>query len=133
LSHAPSIWKFVGALSHNFLNGANFLIWQNQHIVGHHLMTNVHEADPDIGGDMFRFSPNQPRLERHAKQYVIAPLMYGLLSFRTRVRDLLVFNSADADSQFGVLGFNIGRKWLETSLLYGGKLFFVTYRYLIPL
>lgn len=70
-------------------------------------------------------------LSSHSLQYVTAPLAYGLLSFRTRIRDFLIF--FDGTETFGRIGFNFGRKRTETALLLASKLFFLSYRYLAPL
>jgi fatty acid desaturase/predicted heme/steroid binding protein len=130
LLHAPLLWKLVGVVSHNFLNGANFHAWQNQHVTGHHLLTNVHEGDPDVAGGVFRFSPHSAWQAHHAVTALIAPLLYGLLSMRTRIRDLSLF--FDGKQQFGTIAFNFNRRALELGLLLSSKLFFVSYRVLLP-
>jgi len=131
LSHAPLVWKLVGVVSHNFLNGANFHAWQNQHVTGHHLLTNVHEGDPDVHGELFRFTPHNRWHPRHALQAVVAPLAYGLLSLRTRLRDISLFFDNEHE-RFGPIAFNLGRRSLELTLLLSSKLFFVAYRLLLP-
>jgi fatty acid desaturase len=130
VSHTPSLWKLIGVLSHNFINGANFLAWQNQHVAGHHLLTNVHEGDPDVAGDTFRFTPHTKWLPHHAVQYITAPLAYGLLSMRTRIRDFLLF--FDGKQRFGPVPFNYNQRTLEIAILLASKLFFVAYRVLLP-
>ena len=34
--------------SHDFYNGASTLVWTYQHILGHHLYTNIEGVDPDL-------------------------------------------------------------------------------------
>ncbi len=41
-------WKFFGRLTLDWYAGASMLSWHHQHIVGHHVYTNIFMADPDI-------------------------------------------------------------------------------------
>lgn len=47
VTHNPKVWKYLGA-THDFFNGASYLVWLYQHMLGHHPYTNIDGADPDI-------------------------------------------------------------------------------------
>lgn len=55
----------------DFYAGANMTSWHNQHVIGHHIYTNVFKCDPDLpdkqAGDPRRLVPRQVgSLPRHA-------------------------------------------------------------------
>lgn len=130
VSHYPSVWKWMGS-SFDFLIGASFFAWIHQHILGHHLFTNVRGADPDLGDadvDFRRISPHQPALWFHRYQYIYAPFLYGLLAFKYRLQDSVPFLSGlngrvrvTAIPTFYILAFFIG------------KAIFITARLVVPL
>lgn len=41
-------WKAGGRLCMEWYAGASMISWHHQHVVGHHIYTNVFEADPDL-------------------------------------------------------------------------------------
>lgn len=41
-------WQVAGRLAMDFYAGANMTSWHNQHVIGHHIYTNVFMADPDL-------------------------------------------------------------------------------------
>lgn len=41
-------WKFFGRAIMDFFAGGCMMSWHHQHTVGHHVYTNVFNADPDI-------------------------------------------------------------------------------------
>jgi len=63
-------------------------MWKQQHVVGHHVFTNVEHLDPDIrvkggGGDVRRVTHAQPRGEHHALQHLYLGALYGLLALKS--------------------------------------------------
>ena len=63
-------WKGVGRLCLEWYAGGSMITWHHQHVVGHHVYTNVFLADPDLPpvcvcvcvvGRTFVFSPPHPR------------------------------------------------------------------------
>ncbi|GAM27316.1 hypothetical protein SAMD00019534_104910 [Acytostelium subglobosum LB1] len=130
LSHNPTVWKWLGYLF-DMMSGASFYAWNHQHVVGHHLYTNVRGSDPDVGEAEFDFrivTPYTPRLWFHKYQHIYAPILYGLYAFKTRVWDfdafVRKFNGPIRvnDPQSGDLSFYLL-----------GKLFFVVFRVVLPL
>jgi fatty acid desaturase len=62
VTHNPLVWKYLGA-GHDFFNGASYLVWLYQHMLGHHPYTNIDGADPDIvtsEKDVRRIKESQP-------------------------------------------------------------------------
>ncbi len=47
VTHKPWVWKLVASLL-NFSIGGSNIVWTYQHILGHHIYTNIDGADPDI-------------------------------------------------------------------------------------
>eukprot|EP01110_Echinostelium_bisporum_P001126 TRINITY_DN12724_c0_g1_i1.p1 TRINITY_DN12724_c0_g1~~TRINITY_DN12724_c0_g1_i1.p1 ORF type:complete len:474 (+),score=177.29 TRINITY_DN12724_c0_g1_i1:106-1527(+) len=93
LSHSPLAWKLIGA-SYEICVGANFYSWLHQHVIGHHLYTNVRGADPDLGEgdvDFRRISPAQKWRPFYQYQHIYAPILYGLLGFKYRMQDWQVY------------------------------------------
>lgn len=93
LSHNPLAWKLIGA-SYEICVGANFYSWLHQHVIGHHLYTNVRGADPDLGEgdvDFRRISPAQKWRPFYQYQHLYAPMLYGLLGFKYRMQDWQVY------------------------------------------
>jgi hypothetical protein len=87
-------------------------------------------AIPTSPATLFRFTPHTKWLPHHAVQYITAPLAYGFLSMRTRIRDFLLF--FDGKQRFGPVPFNYNQRALEIAILLASKLFFVAYRVLLP-
>lgn len=61
-------------------------MWRQQHVVGHHVYTNVEGRDPDIRvseKDVRRVTPRQPRHPWHAAQHLYLGLLYGLLAIKS--------------------------------------------------
>lgn len=50
IGHSQTSWRFFGRLCLDFFAGSCMLSWHHQHVVGHHVYTNVFQADPDIPG-----------------------------------------------------------------------------------
>jgi len=70
--------------------------WLHQHVIGHHLYTNVRGADPDLGEgdvDFRRVSPAQEWRPIYKYQQFYAPMMYGFLPFKARIMDADTFIS----------------------------------------
>jgi len=93
ITHNPKVWKYIGS-SFDFQVGASFFAWVHQHVIGHHLYTNVQGADPDIGEnevDFRRVSPVQQWFWFYKFQHIYAPIVYGLLTFKYRLQDWQAF------------------------------------------
>jgi cytochrome b involved in lipid metabolism len=83
-------WRSTGILTMDLLAGGSTLPWAHQHIIGHHVMTNVFQADPDLPvadkGDMRRLVPRQAWQALYKWQHVYLPVLYGLLGMKIRIQ-----------------------------------------------
>lgn len=63
------MWGLVGRFTLDWFAGASLSSWLNQHVVGHHIYTNVAGVDPDLpinfDGDMRRIVDRQVRVDIH--------------------------------------------------------------------
>jgi len=112
------------------LVGGSSYIWRLMHNDSHHAFVNIRGADTTlISGNIFRFSPHEPRRPFHRYQHLYAPLIYCLSTldwvltkdFRWLVQE-----------RFG------NRKIMkhppgELVLLFAGKAFYYTYILVVPL
>ncbi|KAM9941304.1 hypothetical protein ACTFIT_007840 [Dictyostelium discoideum] len=130
ISHNPKVWKWLGATYDLFI-GASFFYWCNQHVIGHHVYTNIRNADPDIGDSEVDFrivTPYQNKYWIYKYQHIYAPFLYGLYSIKYRLCDYSVFTEGSIGrvrtanaSNFEIISFIIG------------KLVFIVFRFIIPL
>lgn len=130
ISHNPTLWKWIGN-SFDFFIGGSYYAWLHQHAIGHHLYTNVRGADPDLGDgelDFRRVSPAQTWRPIYKYQHFYAPLLYGLLSFKSRVLDAETFISR-VNGRIRVL--NPPMFFVIAYLM--GKVSFIAIRFVLPL
>ena len=63
--------------------------WHNQHVVGHHVYTNIMGADPDLPvsdkGDLRRIVKRQIWTHFYTYQHLYMPLLYGLLTVKVSI------------------------------------------------
>jgi fatty acid desaturase len=130
-SHSPWLWRILGA-THDFINGCSYLNWCYQHMLGHHPYTNVENADPDIitgNPDIRRIKATQPWHSRYIGQEIYVPILYGLLGMKVRFQDInLLLIQKENDS----IRVNPPSTW-HFNVFWLGKLFFVFYRFVLPL
>ncbi|CAG8462371.1 12566_t:CDS:10 [Ambispora leptoticha] len=131
VTHNPLIWKLLGA-THDFFNGASNLVWQYQHSLGHHIYTNIEGADPDVvtaDPDIRRIKPTQRWYSHYLNQQFFVPILYGFLAFKVRIQDINILYIMKSNDKIRV---NPLSQW-HTMIFWGGKLFFIFYRIIIPL
>ena len=77
--HKPWIWKYMGRLCLDLTCGCSFDAWLHQHVVGHHVYTNVISIDPDCPmekyGDLRRLMPCQLWNPRYRLQWIYLPII----------------------------------------------------------
>eukprot|EP00611_Tribonema_gayanum_P013836 TRINITY_DN25059_c0_g1_i1.p1 TRINITY_DN25059_c0_g1~~TRINITY_DN25059_c0_g1_i1.p1 ORF type:complete len:507 (-),score=108.53 TRINITY_DN25059_c0_g1_i1:413-1861(-) len=85
-------WSYGGRLFMDFYAGANMTSWHYQHVVGHHIYTNVYQADPDLPvadeGDPRRLVDRQTWKPLYKYQHLYLPPLYGILGLKFRIQDL---------------------------------------------
>ena len=91
-THIPFIWSFIGHTCLDFIAGCSFDAWLHQHVVGHHVYTNIMCIDPDCpptnDGDARRIAPNQKYYKRYAYQFIYLPILYSIYAFKNRAQDI---------------------------------------------
>lgn len=92
LSHMPLVWKLLGRICMDVTCGTSFDAWLHQHVVGHHVYTNVLMIDPDVpmqqDGDIRRIMPQQAYSSQYKFQYIYLPILYSIYAFKNRIQDL---------------------------------------------
>lgn len=90
-SKSPFWWKFMGRVSMDWFAGASMIAWQHQHVLGHHIYTNIASADPDLPSDfdrdLRRIVALQTKRAFYRYQHIYLPPLYGLLALKVRLQD----------------------------------------------
>lgn len=91
LGHSQNWWKFWGRMSLDFYAGGSMLSWQHQHTIGHHIYTNMFQADPDVPdhGEVRRVTKPQTWANVYRWQWLYLPIAYSLLTIKVRVDDIM--------------------------------------------
>eukprot|EP01059_Diplonema_ambulator_P000886 TRINITY_DN1069_c0_g2_i1.p1 TRINITY_DN1069_c0_g2~~TRINITY_DN1069_c0_g2_i1.p1 ORF type:complete len:475 (+),score=143.72 TRINITY_DN1069_c0_g2_i1:257-1681(+) len=91
-SHNPRMWDLFGVFTMDVYAGVSMTAWHLQHVVGHHVWTNVFEADPDLPparkGDPRRLVDKQEQNWMYKYQHYYLPLAYGVLAMKVRMSDV---------------------------------------------
>ncbi|KAJ3130004.1 hypothetical protein HK101_005158 [Irineochytrium annulatum] len=92
-TRSPLVWKWVGTLTMDVLAGASVHSWLHQHVLSHHLYTNIQQADADVpqqqSGDVRRIYKAQEWFPLYAFQWLYLPVLYSLLGLKFRVQDIV--------------------------------------------
>ncbi|XP_062520830.1 uncharacterized protein LOC134195765 [Corticium candelabrum] len=134
VTHKPWVWR-LASLWHDFINGMSQTVWNHQHTIGHHPYTNVDHADPDIITaaselpDIRRIKNSQTWLPRYFHQHIYVPLLYGVLAAKTRFQDFTILFMLRKNGNIRLSNLTA----LQWAVFFGGKLFFVLYRLVIPM
>ncbi len=132
LGHNEGIWKLGGRMFSETIVGSSMLCWQNQHVVGHHIYTNVQSIDPDLptaaNGDMRLITPQQNMAWFYRYQHIYLLPLYGLFTFKSRIQDIQIY----LERLNGPIAVNpvTPTQWARLVL---SKLTFVVLRVVIPL
>eukprot|EP01064_Diplonema_japonicum_P006593 TRINITY_DN1443_c1_g2_i1.p1 TRINITY_DN1443_c1_g2~~TRINITY_DN1443_c1_g2_i1.p1 ORF type:complete len:490 (+),score=114.08 TRINITY_DN1443_c1_g2_i1:47-1471(+) len=91
-SHSPFLWDLVGEFTMDVYAGVSMTAWHLQHVVGHHVWTNVFETDPDLpparDGDARRLVDKQNQTSYYKWQHIYLPIAYSVLGLKVRVTDV---------------------------------------------
>lgn len=92
IGHSERWWWNVGRFSLDYVSGSSMLSWRNQHVIGHHVYTNVMGADPDlpvlVDGDPRRLLSEQIWHSIYKYQHIYLPPLYGILALKSRFQDI---------------------------------------------
>jgi len=126
-------WNFFNRFSMEYLAGASVMSWYHQHVLGHHIYTNIMGADPDmpfvLEGDLRFLVKQQKWKELYKYQHIYMPILYGGLSLKFRVQDLTWTFMAEKNGAIHVNSLS-RVEWFH--LLFT-KFFFIFYRILVPI
>jgi len=93
IGSTPSWWYYIGRLTMDWFAGASINSWHHQHILGHHVYTNVMGVDPDLPmvkeGDLRRVSKWQKWSKMYKFQHIYLSVLYGLLAIKFRIQDIV--------------------------------------------
>ncbi|KAF0711806.1 Aste57867_5064 [Aphanomyces stellatus] len=132
-TNKPIIHEFAGRLCMDWFAGASMVWWMNQHVIGHHIYTNVAGADPDLPANFVsklrRLVERQVLHPVYAYQHVYLPLLYGFVSMMIRIQDV---TDTFCSLTNGPIRVNPPSVFQWVSLLCS-KSFWVFYRICIPL
>ncbi|ETM02781.1 hypothetical protein L917_00858 [Phytophthora nicotianae] len=133
ITSSPTGWRLIGRLAMDWVAGANMLSWLNQHVVGHHIYTNVAGADPDLPvdfkSDVRRIVYRQVLLPIYKFQHIYLPPLYGVLGLKFRVQDIFETFISLTNGPLRVNPHSVG-DWVEMII---SKAFWAFYRIYIPL
>ncbi|KAF4032229.1 Fatty acid desaturase [Phytophthora infestans] len=110
ITSSPTGWRLIGRLAMDWVAGANMVSWLNQHVVGHHIYTNV-------------------LLPIYKFQHIYLPPLYGVLGLKFRVQDIFETFISLTNGPLRVNPLSIG-DWAEMII---SKAFWAFYRIYIPL
>ncbi|TFL03843.1 fatty acid desaturase-domain-containing protein [Pterulicium gracile] len=130
IGHNINLWKVLRS-GHDLLLGTSSLMWTYQHVLSHHVFTNVDGHDTDIKaakGGYRRIKTTQQYLDRYKLQYIYAPILYVLLGVSVRINDV-GYLLAGSRGPLKINPLSNSQKLL----FWGGKLFFFTTRILVPI
>jgi fatty acid desaturase len=93
IGSTPTWWSCVGRFCMDWMAGASLTSWHNQHVLGHHVYTNLMGADPDlpvvVEGDIRRLTSFQKWLPQYKYQHIYLLFAYGFLALKFRVQDVI--------------------------------------------
>lgn len=109
--------------------GASSFMWKQQHVIGHHVYTNVKSEDPDVCLVTARLAPWQPHAAHHTLQHIYLAALYSALALKTiLVSDFVAYGT-------GTIGpVQLGKMQdHEVAVMYAGKIFFACWYVAAPL
>lgn len=127
LTKFPKIHLLFGFVGNDLLNGTSFYAWLHQHVLGHHNYPNMLDIDPDIEPLPLRMHPEHPWHPIHKTQWIWGPLLYGLLSYSHRFRDIAFL----MERKWGSIRMAPPRR-SDLFLFWLGKLAFCAHQFVLP-
>jgi len=91
LGYSPMWWTIIGRLTQEWISGCSVMSWLHQHVLGHHVYTNIIGVDPDMPyfkeGDLRYLVKQQKWRSLYKYQHIYMPILYGGLGFKVRLQD----------------------------------------------
>ncbi|KAJ3387986.1 hypothetical protein HDU92_001701 [Lobulomyces angularis] len=132
IGHTTFSWTFFSHITMDIFAGASINSWLHQHVLSHHLYTNISEVDADLPikptGDIRRITKFQRWSEVYKLQFLYLPVLYSLLGIKFRIQDIV---NTLIEQKNGVLRITNINTWhvIEQILV---KTFFVFWRLYLP-
>lgn len=112
------------------LVGGSSYMWRLLHNDSHHAFVNIRGADTTlISGNIFRFSPHEPRRPFHRYQHLYAPFLYCLSTLDWVLTKDFRWLAQPRFGNHKIVKHPLG----ELVLLFAGKAFYYTYILILPL
>jgi fatty acid desaturase/predicted heme/steroid binding protein len=126
-------WNVMNRLTMEWIGGGAVMSWYHQHVLGHHIYTNIMGSDPDMPflseGDL-RFLVKQQKWKSLYKyQHIYMPILYGGLSLKFRIQDFTWTFGSEKNGHIPVNPLSKA-EWAHFLLT---KSFFAFYRILAPI
>jgi cytochrome b involved in lipid metabolism len=133
IGYTPIWWKIISRITMEWIAGASIMSWFHQHILGHHVYTNIMGSDPDLPSvleDDLRFLVKRQIWKNSYKfQYLYMPVLYGLLAIKFRIQDFTWTFFSEANGPIHVNPLS-KVEWLH---LISTKMFWFFYRLIVPI
>jgi len=133
IGYEPLWWRIIGRFTMEWIAGASMMSWFHQHVLGHHIYTNIMESDPDLpsrlDGDLRFLVKRQLWKKMYKYQHIYMPILYGLLALKFRIQD---FTWTFISESNGPIHVNPLSKW-EWSHFLLTKSFWFFYRIIAPI
>jgi len=133
IGYGPKWWKVISRLTMEWIAGASMMSWFHQHILGHHIYTNIMGSDPDMPylqeGDLRFLVKRQGWKNIYKYQHIYMPFLYGLLAIKFRIQDFTWTFLSESNGPIYVNSLS-KEEWAH---FLATKLFFVFYRIIVPI
>jgi len=133
LGYSHRWWNFFSRLTMEWIAGASVLSWYHQHVLGHHIYTNIMGIDPDmpfvLEGDLRFLVPQQKWKKLYKYQHIYMPILYGGLAIKFRLQDFSWTFVAEKNGAIHVNTISKG-EWAHLLLT---KFFYLFYRLIAPI
>lgn len=125
-------WNVVGRFTMDWVCGSSITSWHHQHVLGHHIYTNIMGTDPDLpaslSGDLRYIVPRQVHQFVYSFQWIYMPVLYGLLSIKFRIQDLTYTFGSEVNGAIRVNPLGPA-DWAQ---MIGAKAFHIVQRIIVP-
>jgi len=133
IGYTPLWWNIMGRLVMDWMAGASMVSWHHQHIIGHHIYTNIMGADPDMPytqeGDLRYLVKRQFWKKIYKFQHLYMPILYGGLAFKFRIQDFTWTFFSEVNGPIHVNPIPKS-EWINLIL---AKSFWIFYRVIFPI
>jgi len=133
IGFGPLWWRIIGRGTMEYIAGASMTAWHHQHVLGHHVYTNIMGSDPDLpfleSGDMRYLIKRQIWNQIYQYQHIYMPFLYGLLGIKFRIQDFTWTFINECNGPIRVNPLGVG-EWTNHIL---SKTWFLFYRVFLPL